>query len=151
MDIIVLHGLLEVLFNKILYRGINGRHDIAAVLAGTKFLEAGVKHFRPIGIGRAYRLSLSAGKRLLIPCFNALEAVIVRADEADKMAGKRGVGVITLYIRLKPDAVQVVFQLELADPIRGLAFDLSRDGHIPRAASGRFLQYIIIVKPKYLG
>ena len=148
LDVVILHGLFQVLFHIVLYGGVHRQHQVIAVLAGAVLLKGAEQQLCAVGVGGPQGPSGAAGKGGVVFGLDPFQAGVVHAHKADEMAGKAGIGVIALGVRLQADALQAVFRLEAADLIRLLCLHLPGHGHIPGAGTARLFQYIIVVKPK---
>ena len=147
MDVVILHGLFQVLFHEKLYPRVHRCHHVEAVLARLIVLKAGKQQLGSEGIGRAHRASGRTGERLVVTRFDPLEAVVVRPHKADEMAGQGGVWIIALGIGLETHTAQVVFLFEAADLIGLLLLHLPRHGYIPGTGLPGFLADFRFVQP----
>ena len=151
LNIVICHGLLQVLFHIVLDGLINGGDHVEAVLAGVIFLKLGEQQFCSHGVGGPDCPAGTAGKGFVILGFDPLKAVVIRAHKADQMAGQRGIGVIPLGIRLQADTPQAILALERANRIGLLLFQLPGHRHIPAALLPGFLVNLIIIHAQNLG
>ena len=151
LNIVICHGLLQVLFHIVLDGLINGGDHVEAVLAGVIFLKLGEQQFCSHGVGGPDCPAGTAGKGFVILGFDPLKAVVIRAHKADQMAGQRGIGVIPLGIRLQADTPQAILALERANRIGLLLFQLPGHRHIPAALLPGFFVYLIITQTQNLG
>ena len=150
MYVVIRHGLLQVLLHIVLNGFVNGGDQIEAVLAGVIFLELGKEQLRPHGVGGPDGSAGTAGKGLVVSGLDALQAVVIRAHEANQMAGQGGIGVIALGVRLQTDAPQAVPVLEGPDFVGLFLFQLPGHGHIPAALLPGFLIDLIIADAQNL-
>ena len=131
LDIVILNGLLEMLLYIILDGRVYRRDDVISVLARTELLELAEQQLRAVGVCRPYCPTGHTGERRFVLRLYALQAVVVRTDEADKVTCKGGIRIVALCVGLQPDTAKIVFGFELAYLLRVLRLDLALDRHIP--------------------
>ena len=135
-----------MLFHIVLDRRVERRDEAAAVIAGAVLLIAAQEHLTTVGVGGAKAPAGGAGEGLVIARLDPLEPVVVRADEAEEVAGEPAVRVIALAVRLEPDAADLVFGLEAPDLGRLVRLDLAGDRDIPAPPAPGFLIHVRIVE-----
>ena len=144
MNVVIRHGLLQVLLHIVLDGLVNGGDHIEAVLAGVVFLKLGKEQLRPHGVGGSDGSAGAAGKGLIILGFDPFQAVVIRTNEADQVTGQRGIGVVALGVRFQADAPQAILVLEDPDFVCLVLFQLPGHGHIPAALlPGFFIDLVI--------
>ena len=129
--VVVQRRLPQMLFHIILHRGVERQDDVAAFFSRPVVLIARKQQLAAVGVGRPERAGGRAGENRVVSRLDPLEADVVRADEAEQMAGQTGVWIIALGVRLEAHALQAVLGLEGPDPVRLLAFELAGGGDIP--------------------
>ena len=122
--------LLKALFEVILHRLIEGRHQTVAVL-GVEILLILIEERVAVGVARGDDHALFAGQLLVIHSLKAVGAA-VGVDKADDVRGERGIGVVALGGRLQKDAFDVVVADKHADFVRRLLLDLLLDDLVLR-------------------
>ena len=151
LHVVVLDRLLQVLFEVILDRGVDGQVHVVALCLIVVVLVVDKEHIRATVIRRADDAPGAAGQIAVIALLQAVEAVVVLPDEADDVRGQIAVGVIALRVRLDLHAGEVVLLLERAHFFRHFRLDLALDDLIPAVGILRHGQDLIIIDVEDLG
>ena len=150
LDIVILHCLIERFFDIMLYRKINCRHKVVAVFRARIALELIKKQVGTVSVCKTHILTRRSAQRGIILCLDSVESVVIGADKAYNMAGKRRVRIISLCVAFKAHALELIFVFKFAYLVGGLFFDLACNGDIPRAVILGFFEYVLTIKPQYL-
>ena len=144
LEVIALLGNLEVLFQVILHRLINGEDDAFAVLRVVVILKIRKQHVGAVRSSGSDDAPVCTGKDTVVLILHAGQSVIVGADKAYHMARKARIGIVAFCGLLDLDSLVLdghglsVFidplvprLLEGADLLGDLVVHLAGDRHVP--------------------
>ena len=151
LNVVILDGLIQRLFNIMLDREVNRCYKIKAIFGTGVALVLVKQKIGAVGIGKAHVFSRRSTQSGVILRFHPVKAVVIGSDKAYHMAGKRGIRIVSFRIALQPDALELILVFKFAHLVGSLFFDLARNGHIPRAVILGFFQDILLVEAEDLG
>ena len=151
LDVVVLHGLGEVLFNVILDDGVNGEAYAVAVAGVYIVLVARVEHIRARRGGRAHDIAALAREHAVIAGFYTAETGVVQSHEADDVRGHAAVGVIALCVGLDLDAYVAAVGFELPYLLGHVLLHLAGHDLVPGVRVPRLFEDGLVVHAEDLG